>query len=63
MKFVRNGKLVTIGGEHAMVVSHLSYFSYIDADEDVGIQFQALYVASNEVKKQGTFISSFEDAR
>ena len=36
LKFVRNGKLVTIGGEQAMVVSHLSYFSYIDVDEAIG---------------------------
>ena len=63
LKFVRHGKLVMIGGEQAMVVSHLSSFSFIDADEDVGTQFQALSVANNEVKKQGTSISSFEDAR
>ena len=46
-----------------MMVSHLSYFSYIDADEAIGIQFQDLYVSNNEVKNKGTFISSLEDAR
>ena len=35
LKFVKNGKLVTMGGEEAMLVSHLSSFSYIDVDEVV----------------------------
>ena len=46
-----------------MLVSHLSYFSYIAADEPIGTQFQALSIANNEVKKQGASISSLEDAR
>ena len=63
LKFMRNGKLVTIGGEHDMVVSHLSSFSYIDVDEAIGTQFQDLFITNDEVKKQGASISSLEDAR
>lgn len=33
LKFVKNRKLVIMGGEQAMLVSYLSSFSYIDADE------------------------------
>ena len=36
LKFVKNGKLVIVGGEQAMLVSHLSSFSYIDADKAEG---------------------------
>ena len=32
LKFVKNKKLVVIGGKKALLVSHLSSFSYIDAE-------------------------------
>ncbi|KAI5396334.1 hypothetical protein KIW84_062515 [Lathyrus oleraceus] len=61
LKFVKNGKLVIVGGEKALLVSHLSSFSYVEAEEEVGIPFQALSIA--EVKKTGTPMSSFKDAQ
>ncbi|XP_050889519.1 uncharacterized protein LOC127094782 [Lathyrus oleraceus] len=39
LKFVRKGKLVTIYGEKALVVSHLSSFSFVDVEDEVGTQF------------------------
>jgi len=44
LKFVKNGKLVTLGGEQAMLVSHLSSFSFIGADVEDGTSFQGLSV-------------------
>ncbi|KAI5398803.1 hypothetical protein KIW84_064256 [Lathyrus oleraceus] len=55
LKFVKNKKLVVVGGEKALLVSHLSSFSYIDAEDEVGTSFQALSIA--EPSKKGT--SSF----
>ncbi|XP_058733281.1 uncharacterized protein LOC131604882 [Vicia villosa] len=63
LKFISNGKLVTVDGEQALVVSHLSSFSYIDVEEAIGTQFQALSVADKNVEKNGTSISSLKDAR
>src|SRR4051812_28257377 len=40
LKFVTNGKLVTISGEQALMVSHLSNFSVISADDVEGTTFQ-----------------------
>lgn len=42
LKFVKKGKLVTICGEQALIASHLSSFSYLEPEEAVGTQFQAL---------------------
>jgi hypothetical protein len=39
LKFVKNKKLVVVGGEKALLVSHLSSFSYIDAEDEVGTPF------------------------
>ncbi|GAU48965.1 hypothetical protein TSUD_188120 [Trifolium subterraneum] len=36
LKFVREGKLVIVNGEEALLVSHLSAFSYIGADVEDG---------------------------
>ena len=33
LKIVKNGKLVIVGDEKAMLVSYLSSFSYVDADK------------------------------
>ena len=44
LKFVKNKKLVVVGGEKALLVSHLSSFSYIDAEDEVGTPFQALSI-------------------
>ncbi|KAI5434398.1 hypothetical protein KIW84_021296 [Lathyrus oleraceus] len=42
LKFVKNKKLVVVGGEKALLISHLSSFSYIDVEDEVGTPFQAL---------------------
>ena len=45
LKFVRERKVVIINGEHALLISHLSSFSIVEADEAaVGNQFQALSI-------------------
>ncbi|KAI5431078.1 hypothetical protein KIW84_035296 [Lathyrus oleraceus] len=36
LKFVKNDKLVIVGGEKALLISHLSSFTYVDAEEQVG---------------------------
>ncbi|XP_050909005.1 uncharacterized protein LOC127122761 [Lathyrus oleraceus] len=63
LKFMKNGKLVVMGGEQVMLVSHLSSFSYIDVDEVVGTPFQALSVDDNVVKKNGASMTSLKDAQ
>lgn len=52
-----------VGGEQAMLVSHLSLFSYIDKDEVMGTPFQALSVDDNAVKKNGASMTSLKDAQ
>ncbi|KAI5384904.1 hypothetical protein KIW84_071767 [Lathyrus oleraceus] len=61
LKFVKNDKLVVVGGEKALLVSHLSSFSYVEAEEEVGTSFQALSIT--EVKKTRAPMSSFKDAQ
>ncbi|KAI5436301.1 hypothetical protein KIW84_022682 [Lathyrus oleraceus] len=39
LKFVKNGKLVIVSGERALLVSHLSSFSYVEAEDEVGTPF------------------------
>ncbi|KAI5396975.1 hypothetical protein KIW84_062973 [Lathyrus oleraceus] len=39
LKFMKNGKLVIVGGEKALLVSHLSSFSYVEAEDEVGTLF------------------------
>lgn len=36
LKFVKNGKLVVVGGEKALLVSHLSSFTYVKVEEEIG---------------------------
>ncbi|KAI5382548.1 hypothetical protein KIW84_070108 [Lathyrus oleraceus] len=40
LKFVKNGMLVIIGEEKALLVSHLSSFSYVEAEDEVGTPFR-----------------------
>ena len=63
LKFVKNGKLVTVGGEQAMLISHLSSFSFIGVDVKDGMSFQGLSIEDESTKKSGTSISSFKDAQ
>ncbi|XP_050891028.1 uncharacterized protein LOC127096507 [Lathyrus oleraceus] len=62
LKFVKNGKLMIVYGEKTLVVSHLSSFSYLEPEEAVGTQFQALSLIDKDVKI-GVSISSFKDAQ
>ena len=63
LKFVRNGKVVIINGERAMLVSHLSSFHVVEADEAaVGTSFQALSI-DDDCKKSGASIYSYKDAQ
>ncbi|KAI5397125.1 hypothetical protein KIW84_063088 [Lathyrus oleraceus] len=61
LKFVKNGKLVIVGGEKASLVSHLSSFSYVEAKDKVGTSFQALPIAAE--KGVGAPMSSLKDAQ
>jgi hypothetical protein len=62
LKFVKNKKLVVVGGEKALLVSHLSSFSYIDAEDEVGTPFQALSKAEPVEKRTPSFVS-YRDAK
>ena len=62
LKFVKNKKLVVVGGERALLVSHLSSFSYIDAEVEVGTPFQALSIAEPIEKRTPSF-ASYKDAK
>ncbi|KAI5407383.1 hypothetical protein KIW84_053582 [Lathyrus oleraceus] len=61
LKFVKNDKIVIVGGEKALLVSHLSSFSYVEVEEEVGTPFQALYIVKE--KKTGAPMSSLKDAQ
>ncbi|KAI5398392.1 hypothetical protein KIW84_063976 [Lathyrus oleraceus] len=61
LKFVKNGKLVIVGGEKALLVSHLSSFSYVEAEDEVGTPFQALFIAAE--MRVGALMSSLKDAK
>ena len=61
LKFVKNGKIIVVSGEEAMLVSHLSSFRVVEADEDVvGTPFQALTLSEN--RRSEDSIASFRDA-
>ncbi|KAI5435561.1 hypothetical protein KIW84_022106 [Lathyrus oleraceus] len=62
LKFVKNKKLVVVGGEKALLISHLSSFSYIDAEDEVGTPFQALSIDKPIEKKSPSF-ASYRDAK
>ncbi|KAI5396814.1 hypothetical protein KIW84_062876 [Lathyrus oleraceus] len=61
LKFVKNGKLVIMGGEKALLVSHLSSLSYVKAEDEVGMPSQALSIAAE--KRVGAPMSSLKDAQ
>ncbi|XP_050900009.1 uncharacterized protein LOC127106743 [Lathyrus oleraceus] len=62
LKFVKNGQIVTVNGEQAMLISHLSLFSVIEVDETaVQTPFQALTI--DDYKKSEGSIASFKDAQ
>lgn len=65
LKVVKNGKLVIMGGEQAMLVSHLSLFLYIDADEVEGTSFQDLSLSVDDIasRKNEESMASLRDAQ
>jgi hypothetical protein len=62
LMFVKNKKLVVVGGEKALLVSHLYSFSYIDAEDEVEMQFQALSIVEPSKKGTSSF-ASYNDAK
>ncbi|KAI5425781.1 hypothetical protein KIW84_031556 [Lathyrus oleraceus] len=54
--------MVVVGGEKALQVSHLSSLSYIDAEDEVGMPFQALSIAE-PIKKGTSSFASYKDAK
>ena len=63
LKFVKNGKLVTIHGEEAYLISQLSSFSCIEAGSAEGTAFQGLTIEGTEPKKVGVAMASLKDAQ
>ena len=62
LKFVRNGRLVIVSGEEALLVSHLSAFSFIGADETKGTSFQGLTVENKEPEKNEVSFATWKSA-
>ena len=63
LKFVRNGKLVTVHGEEAYLVSQLSSFSCIEAKSAEGTAFQGLTIEGTEPKRASAAMASLKDAQ
>jgi len=63
LKFVRNGKLVTVHGEEAYLISQLLSFSCIEAGSAEGTAFQGLTIEGTEPKKVGAAMASLKDAQ
>jgi hypothetical protein len=63
LKFVRNGKVVTVEGEQALLVSQLSSSATIGADDINGLNFQRLSLDDKSVKKKESVMSSLRDAQ
>ncbi|CAJ2644571.1 unnamed protein product [Trifolium pratense] len=70
LKFVANNKMITVLGQEDIMVSHLSSFQYIEADEEaVEVPFQALEVATVVTmkhmakKKDGVAFTSWKAVR
>ncbi|XP_028208435.1 uncharacterized protein LOC114391656 [Glycine soja] len=63
LKFVRNGRLITVSGEEALLVSHLSAFSFIGADETEGTFFQGLTVEGKKPEKNEVSFATWKSAQ
>jgi hypothetical protein len=63
LKFVRDGKLVIVNGEEALLVSHLSALSYISDDGADVTSFQGLSIEGEGSKKIKTSMASLKDAQ
>src|ERR1051325_11080730 len=62
LKFTANGKLVTIIGEQALLISHLSNFSFITANDVEGTQFAGHPLENECTSKSRSSISSYKEA-
>jgi hypothetical protein len=62
LKFISQGKLKTVSGESALLVSNLSAFSYIGGNSSDGSSFQGLS-AEGSARKVETSMASLKDAR
>ncbi|GAU51875.1 hypothetical protein TSUD_416600 [Trifolium subterraneum] len=63
LKFIREGKLVIVNGEEALLVSHLSGFSYIGADVEDGTTFQGLSIEEGSSEKVRAPMKTAKDAQ
>ncbi|XP_058729509.1 uncharacterized protein LOC131601660 [Vicia villosa] len=62
LKFVEDGKMVVMNGEQALLISHLSSYRTVEANEAIiGTVFQALS-DNDEFNKDEASIASFKDA-
>lgn len=57
-----SGKLVVVGGEKTLLVSHLSSFMYVEAEKENGTSFRALSI-TDELKKTRSPMSSLKDVQ
>jgi hypothetical protein len=55
--------LVIVGGEQALLVSHLSSFSFIGAENVDGTAFQGLSLDDKDAKRHGASMSFLKDAQ
>jgi len=62
LKFVSHGKLIIVNGESALLVSHLSAFSYIGGG-DVGEASVQGFFAEGGVKRGKTCMASLKDTQ
>jgi hypothetical protein len=72
LKFITGDKMIVVSGQEDIMVSQLSSFQYIEADEEaIEVPFQALEIASvatveskhNHSKRAGLALSSWKDMR
>src|ERR1044072_5947051 len=62
LKFTVNGKLVTIIGEQALLISHLSSFSFITANDIEGTHLPGYPLEDESTSKSRSSISSYKEA-
>src|ERR1044072_5677673 len=62
LKFTVNGKLVTIIGEQALLISHLSSFSFITANDVEGTHLPGHPLEDESASKSRSSISSYKEA-
>ena len=63
LKFMRNGKIVTVHGEEAYLVSQVSSFSCVEAGSAEGTSFQGLTVEGAEPRRASASMASLKDAQ